>query len=325
MASKAGFVALVGRPNVGKSTLLNQLLGEKIAIATPRPQTTRNRILGVKNLPSAQLVLVDTPGLHRPSGRGRTRLNQFMVGEALAALQDVDAVCVLAECPERAEALKLAERFRLDAGNQYVLEELKAVGKPAVLVLNKVDLLGNKRLLLPLLLGYGQLYPWSAIVPVSALKGDGLEALLHELERILPEGKALYPEEMLTDRAERWLGAELVREQVFLLTKQEVPYSAAVTIDSWQERGLGPRRRTGAPEAPKVSVMVEATIHVEKEAHKRIVVGEGGRMIREIGSRARHEIAKLLAVPVHLKLFVRVDEGWTDQDRALRELGYGEE
>jgi GTP-binding protein Era len=310
-AFKAGFVALVGRPNVGKSTLLNHLLGEKIAIATPRPQTTRNRILGVKNLPSAQLVLVDTPGLHRPTGRGRTRLNQFMVGEALAALQEVDIVCVLVECPEKAEAKKLAERFRLDAGNQYVIDEIKAANKPAVLAVNKVDLLSDKRLLLPILDGYARAHDWSALIPISAQKGSGVEQLSDELVRLLPEGKALYPEEMLTDRAERWLGAEFVREQVFLLTKQEVPYSAAVSIDTWEERGK--------------DVMVQATIHVEKEAHKRIVVGEGGRMIREIGSRARHEISKLLAVPVHLKLFVRVDQDWTDQDRVLRELGYGEE
>jgi GTP-binding protein Era len=311
MAFSAGFVALVGRPNVGKSTLLNQILGEKIAITTPRPQTTRNRILGVKNLPGAQLVLVDTPGLHRPTGRGRTRLNQFMVGEALAALQQVDLVCVLVECPEKAEAKKLAERFRLDAGNQYVIDELKAANKPAVLAVNKVDLLSDKRLLLPILDGFARAHTWSALVPISAQSGNGVAQLSAELVRLLPEGDALYPEEMLTDRAERWLGAEFVREQVFLLTKQEVPYSTAISIDTWEERGK--------------DVMVQATIHVEKEAHKRIVVGEGGRMIREIGSRARHEISKLLAVPVHLKLFVRVDEGWTDQDRVLRDLGYGEE
>ncbi|HZS39902.1 MAG TPA: GTPase Era [Polyangia bacterium] len=306
----AGFVALVGRPNVGKSTLLNQILGQKIAIATPRPQTTRNRILGVKNVPGAQLVLVDTPGLHRPTGRGRSRLNQFMVGEALAALEEVDAVVLIVEAPTGAEAKKLAStRFALDAGNQFAVEELARTKKPAVLAVNKVDLLHNKQLLLPIMEGFGRVHPWAAMVPISAKSGDGVERLLAEMVKLLPAGAPLYPEEMITDRAERWLGAELVREQVFLLTKQEVPYAVAVTIDEWDERQKG-------------DVMVSATIHVEKEAQKKIVVGEGGRMVREIGSRARHEIAQLLGCPVHLKLFVRVDEGWTGDRAALRDMGY---
>ncbi|MGZ3439317.1 MAG: GTPase Era [Polyangia bacterium] len=305
---RAGFVALVGRPNVGKSTLLNHILGEKIAIATPRPQTTRNRILGVRNFPTAQLVLVDTPGLHRPKGRGRSRLNTFMVGEALAALQEVDAVCALVETPLPAE---LKKGYKIDVATEYVIGELKAVGKPAVLAINKVDTLSNKQLLLPMLEKLHAAHDWRAIVPISAKNGDGVDRLVGELAGLLPVGERLFPEEMLTDRAERWLGAEFVREQVFLLTRQEVPYSVAVSIDSWTERGK--------------DVMVEATIHVDKEAHKRIIVGEGGRMIREIGTRARQEISNLLAVPVHLKLFVRVDEGWTDNARQLRELGYGEE
>jgi GTP-binding protein Era len=312
-AFRAGFVALVGRPNVGKSTLLNQILGEKIAIVAPRPQTTRNRILGVKNLDGAQLVLVDTPGLHRPTGRGRSRLNQFMVGEALAALEEVDALVVLAECPPPAEAKKLAMHFQLDAGNRYVVEQLQRVKKPALLVVNKVDLLGDKRLLLPILEGWGRAHAWASMVPISAKSGDGVDRVVAEAAQLLPQGKALFPEEMLTDRAERWLGAELIREQVFLLTKQEVPYSVAVTVDEWQERPAGAR---------PADVVVSATVHVEKEAQKKIVVGEGGRMIREIGSRARQEIANLLGCPVHLKLFVRVDEGWTERPSSLRDMGY---
>lgn len=304
----AGFVALVGRPNVGKSTLLNKILGEKIAIATPRPQTTRNRIMGVRNLPAGQLVLVDTPGLHRPAGRGRSKLNTYMVGEALAALQEVDAVCVLFETPPSVE---LKKGWRLEAGTSYVIEQLKAVGKSAVLAINKVDTLHNKQLLLPVLEGLQKAFPWKAIVPISAKTGDGVDALVSEMTAMLPTGERIFPEEMLTDRAERWLGAEFIREQVFLLTRQEVPYSVAISIDTWTER-------------PK-DVMVEATIHVDKDAHKRMIVGEGGRMVREIGTRARQEISNLLAVPVHLKLFVRVDEGWTDSTRSLRELGYGDE
>jgi GTP-binding protein Era len=306
---RAGFVALVGRPNVGKSTLLNHILGEKIAIATPRPQTTRNRILGVRNFPGAQLVLVDTPGLHRPKGRGRSRLNTFMVGEALAALQEVDVVCALVETPASADLKKRG--YKLDVATAYVIGELKRVDKPAVLAINKVDNLSNKQLLLPMLETLHQAHPWRSIVPISAKSGDGVDRLVGELTGLLPTGERLFPEEMLTDRAERWLGAEFVREQVFLLTRQEVPYSAAVTIDTWTER--------------QKDVMIEATIHLDKVAHKRIIVGEGGRMIREIGTRARQEISNLLAVPVHLKLFVRVDEGWTDSARSLRELGYGDE
>jgi GTP-binding protein Era len=305
---RAGFIALVGRPNVGKSTLLNRVLGEKIAIASPRPQTTRNRILGVRHLPGAQLVLVDTPGLHRPSGRGRTKLNAFMVGEALAALQEVDAICLLIEAPEP----KLVEEgWKIDTATRYVIDEVKAAKKPVVLAINKVDTLRNKRLLLPVLQTLGEAHAWAAVVPISALKGDGVERLEEELAKLVPVGEPLFDEDTLTDRATRWLGAEFIREQVFLLTRQEVPYSSAVTIDTWQERGK--------------DVFVEATVHVEKEAHKRIVVGEGGRMVREIGARARHNISQLLDVPVHLKLFVRVDEGWTESARSLRELGYGEE
>ena len=241
---RAGFVALVGRPNVGKSTLLNRILGEKIAIATPRPQTTRNRIVGVRNLPAAQLVLVDTPGLHRPKGRGRSRLNTFMVGEALAALQEVDAVCAMVETPP---AIELKRGFRLDVATEYVIGELAAVGKPAVLAINKVDTLGNKQLLLPMLEALHKAHDWRAVVPISAKSGDGVDALVRELAALLPVGERLFPEEMLTDRAERWLGAELVREQVFLLTRQEVPYSVAVTIDTWQEREQGRHGRGDHP------------------------------------------------------------------------------
>jgi GTP-binding protein Era len=312
---RAGFIGLIGRPNVGKSTLLNQILGQKIAIATPRPQTTRNRILGVKNLADAQLILVDTPGLHRPSGKGRTRLNKFMVGEALQALEEVDALVLIVEAPEPAEAKALASKaFKLDAAHEFILGEIRRVEKPAVLAVNKVDTLRDKGLLLPFLDAWYKAFEWRSVVPISALAGDGIDRLQAEMVKLLPEGEPLYPEEMITDRAERWLGAEFIREQVFLLTKQEVPYSVAVSVDEWNERPAQGKR--------PADVMVAATIHVEKEAQKKIVVGEGGRMIREIGSRARHEIGKLLGCTVHLKLFVRVDEGWTGDPMHLRDLGY---
>jgi GTP-binding protein Era len=238
------------------------------------------------------------------------------VGEALAALQEVDVVCAIVECPSGADAKKLllaAEKgkLELDAGNKYVVDQIRAAKKPAILALNKVDTLSDKRLLLPLLEAFGKAHPWAEMMPISAKNGDGVERLVEALKAMLPVSAPLFPDDVLTDRAERWIGAEFIREQVFVLTRQEIPYSTAVTIETWTERTS--------------DVMVEATIHVEKEAHKRIVVGDGGRMIREIGTRARQEIANLLAVPVHLKLFVRVSAGWTESARTLRELGYGEE
>ena len=329
---RAGFVGLVGRPNVGKSTLLNQLLGEKLAIATPRPQTTRERLLGVLNRPGLQLALVDTPGLHRPRGVGRTRLNQFMVDEAKAALGSVDVLVLLVDvtpehAPQKARpahprdrkrearpapAPVLVPAVRIDPGMQAVLEEIRAANRPTILALNKVDQLRDKRQLLPLLEQYGAL-GFAAMVPISAKTGAGVPALLDELEKIVPEGAPLFDEDTLTDRAERWFVTEFVREQVFLLTKREVPYSVAVSVDEFEE-GVG---RSGGRE-----LKVAATISVEKEAHKRILVGAGGAMIREIGSRARHELGQRFDAVVHLSLFVRVDEGWTGDRRKLADFGY---
>lgn len=299
---RSGVVAIVGLPNVGKSTLLNLLLGQKIAIVSSRPQTTRNRILGVKNLPDGQLVLIDTPGLHRPHGRGRSGLNQYMVEEALRAFADVDAVLVMVDATDAKEG------YRIPQSHALLLDALAEAKKPALLAVNKIDLVGRKDLLLPMIDAWRKAHPFAALVPISALREQAVGALTDELVKLLPEGERLFPEEMVTDRAERWLAGEMVREQVFQLTREEVPYAVAVSIESFQERGK--------------DVMIDATIHVEKEAQKRILVGEGGRMVREIGSRARREIGKLLGCPVHLKLFVRVDEGWSRDARALRDLGY---
>ncbi len=313
---RAGKVALVGRPNVGKSTLLNALLGQKVAITTSRPQTTRNRILGVKNLPEGQLALVDTPGLHKPHGRGRSKLNVYMVEAALSALDEVDLVAVIVEPPPvepaRLQRGRVAPQKLIDEGTRYVFEEVKRSGKPCVLVVNKVDYYKDKKLLLPLLAQYAAIKEpaFLDVVPISARKNDNVERLAKVLVSHLPEGEALFPEEMLTDRAERFLAAEFIREQVFLATRQEVPHSVAVSIDSFTER----------PE--KNDVVIEATIHVEKLAQKKIVVGDGGQQIRDIGTKARAEIGKLLDCPVHLSLFVRVDEDWTEDPGMLVELGY---
>ena len=269
----------------------------------------------MKNLEGAQMVLVDTPGLHRPSGHARSQLNQFMVEEALAAIADVDAILLLVEAPAPEEAKKIAKGgYRLPPPTRFVLDTLASANKPAVLAVNKIDLLHNKQLMLPVMEAWGKAHPFKALVPISAVKGTGTDALLKELVALLPEGERLFPEEMLTDRAERWIAAEMIREQVFLLTREEVPYSVAVTIDTWEER-----EEKGKHEA---NVMIEATVHVEKEPQKRILVGEGGRMVREIGTRARNEIGQLLDCEVHLKLFVRVDPEWTQNRSGLLKMGY---
>ena len=335
-AERAGFVALIGRPNVGKSTLMNRILGEKLAIVSPKPQTTRTRLLGIKNLPGVQLALVDTPGMHRPDGRGRTLLNRYMVDEALTALANVDVVLLVTDLdPQRVD--KAAPRDRppgstaapvdeavqavralLHPADRYVVQQLAACGKPLVLAINKVDLLRDKQLLLPLIAEWSKLQNFRAIVPICAERGDGVELLLQELCAAVPAGEALFPADMLTDRAERFLVAELVREQVFVASRQELPYAVAVTIDSWEER-IAP---TGHRAGDRIGVIIEATIHVEKANQKKIVVGEGGHMIRDLGAAARREISELLGCGVHLALFVRVDEEWTATPAGLRSMGY---
>ena len=285
--TRAGFCAIIGRPNVGKSTLLNRFLGEKLAVVTPKPQTTRNRILGVKNRPGAQLVFVDTPGIHK----AKSSLNRYMNEQALAAAGECDVVLLLVEAPRGA-----ARSFDPGEGNRHIIDKLAEIRRPKVLG--------------PLLDGYARLHRWDEIVPLSAQTGDGVDLLEDAVARRLPVSPPLFPEEMLTDRAERFLAAELIREQAFLLLKEEIPYSLAVTIESFQER------------AAKKDVVIEANIHIERDSQKKIVVGEGGKMIKEIGTRARAEIGRLLQCPVHLKLFVKVSPDWTKTDGALRRLGY---
>lgn len=342
VGARAGFVALVGRPNVGKSTLLNRILGEKLAIVSPKPQTTRTRLLGIKNLPEAQLALVDTPGLHRPDGRGRTMLNRYMVDEAQTALASVDVVLLVTDLdPQRIDQIEQQEpapapapgtktvsaapdkavqavRALLHPADRYLIEQLGQSGKPLILAINKVDLLRDKQLLLPLIAEWSTLHGFRAIVPICAERGDGVDNLLAELCAAVPAGEALFPPDMLTDRAERFLVAELVREQVFVAARQELPYSVAVTIDEWEERVAPTGHRAGE----RIGVTISATVHVEKANQKKIVVGEGGRMIRDIGTAARLAIGELLGCGVHLSLFVRVDEQWTASTAGLRKMGY---
>ncbi|HTA19357.1 MAG TPA: GTPase Era [Polyangia bacterium] len=295
----AGTVAILGRPNVGKSTLLNALVGEKLAIVTPKPQTTRNRIVGVWNGPAGQIVFVDTPGVHAD----RKALNRFMVQEAMGTIESADAALLVIDASDR----------RPGNEEKEILRELKAARKPIVLALNKVDRVKDKGALLPLLAEWEQTSKFEALVPISALRNKNLAPIVSELVKLLPQGEPLYGPEMLTDRTERFLAAELVREQIFLMTRQELPYAVAIDIESWEER----TRPDGTTD-----VVITAAILVERDSQKAIAVGKGGSMIREVGTKARAEITALLGRPAHLKLEVKVDPEWTTSPEALQRLGY---
>lgn len=293
---RAGFVAIVGAPNVGKSTFLNEVLGFKLAITSDKPQTTRHRLLGVHNQPGLQAVFIDTPGLHQ----ARRALNRRMVDTALAALKDVDAVLFMAE----ASAKGLAQ-------GKEVAQILAQGSKPVVLALNKIDLIRDKSALLPLLEQASAWGDWAACVPVSAQTGDGAELVLKELMALLPQGEPLFPEDVITDLSERFLVGELIREKVFRLTGQEVPYSTAVTVDQFLE-----------PENDSRPIAISATIHVERDSQKGIVIGKRGAMIKRIGSEARQDMETLLGHAVFLDLFVRVEPKWSRSDKGLGKLGY---
>ena len=291
---RSGFVSLIGRPNVGKSTLLNKILGQKIAITSNKPQTTRNRILGIHNLPDGQVMFLDTPGIHKPQGK----LNRFMVDQAIAATSDVDLAFFLVE------ATSLP-----GGGDEYALNILKKSAVPVVLVINKIDLVEPPQLL-RLIEAFSQKHEFHAVVPLSAKTGNGIDRLLKEIEPFLSEGPRYFPEEMITDLPERFIVAEMVREKVMRRTREEIPYGVAVQIETFTEK----------PE--KNLVVIQAMIHVERESHKRILVGHRGQMIRDLGQDARKEIERFLGTRVFLELFVRVDENWSQSERMLRELGY---
>lgn len=290
---RCGVVAIAGRPNVGKSTLLNQVLGTKIAIVTPKPQTTRDRILGILTLPDAQVLFHDTPGIHVPS----KALNRRMVRLAEEALADADLVLLVTDAHDPATCLE---------EEALVLDRVQGAGRPTLLVLNKIDL-RRKSDLLPCMDRWRSA-GFEDQVPVSALTGDGVDRLIEEVRKRLPVGPPLYPEDDLSDRPVRYLASEVLREKVFLSTRQEIPYSIAVTIDQFQE-----------PEPPR-AIQIDATIHVEKESQKPIVIGRNGAMLKRIGTAARQELEAILGRSVMLRIFVRVDEDWTRSDRLVRSL-----
>lgn len=294
---RSGVVAIIGPPNAGKSTLLNHFLGQKIAIVTPKPQTTRNRILGVLTGESYQILLLDTPGLHKP----RELLNREMVRVALDTLAEADIVLFLADS-QLTSTEKLAK-----LGDEFA-EYLRQAHCPIILALNKIDQL-DKSQLLPLIEWYTNFHPFAAVVPISALRGTGTDLLVEELVRLLPEGPRYYPDDIPTDATQRFIAAEIIREKVFLLTREEVPYSTAVMIDSFQESA------EGRP------VVIHATILVEQPSQKGIIIGQQGRMLAEIRRQAVPEIAEMLDNRVTLRLWVKVKKKWTRNEQVLRELG----
>lgn len=291
---RSGFVALIGRPNVGKSTLLNSVLGEKIVITSDKPQTTRNRIQGIHNLPDAQLIFIDTPGIHRAT----SRLNKSMVDQALAAITEVDLILLLVEAHRPP-----GERERELVGL------LGGVRVPVMLVLNKIDLV-DKAVLLERIAAYRELYPFREIVPVSAERGEGVERLVALVRDGLPEGPVYFPDDIITDVPERFIAAEIIREKVFRLTRDEIPFSTAVEVDSFKERQDGSL------------VSIAATITVERDSQKGIVIGRRGAMLKRIGMDARQELERFLNSKVFLELFVRVRKDWSEDPKQLKDFGY---
>ena len=302
---KSGFVSFLGRPNAGKSTLLNRIVGHKLAIVSDKPQTTRNRIVGVKNYPpapgeanaaeqvaGAQVVFVDTPGVHKPTHR----LNVRMVDAAVEAMREVDVVCVVVDVSVKA-----------GPGDRYLVSLLKDVKTPTLLALNKVDLVAKPRLL-PIIDRYSQEHSFAEIVPISAADGTNVDVLERLFIDQLPEGEPLYPADYITDQPERFMVSEIVREQVLQWTHDELPFSTAVVIDQFDESDAS-------------LVKIYCTILVDRESQKPIVVGRGGTMIRDIGTAARAELVKYLGRKVYLDLHVKVKSEWRDDERVLDELG----
>lgn len=292
----AGFVAMVGRPNVGKSTLTNSLIGEKIAIMSDRPQTTRNRIMCIVNTDNAQIMFLDTPGIHKP----QHKLGEYMVRTAEDTLQEVDVILFIVDVTEKR-----------GAGEEYILELLRKVKTPVILVCNKIDKLQDKSKLFKIMEDYSKQYNFAAIVPVSALNDGEFPGLVQEITKHLPEGPAYYPDDMITDQPERVIAAEMIREKVLRLTRDEVPHAIAVEVEEFKERD-------------DENVYIRATIFVERDSQKGIIIGAKGSLLKKIGQQARADLEKLLYCKVYLDLWVKVKADWRNQDKSLRQFGYKE-
>ncbi|GCD81803.1 GTPase Era [Parageobacillus thermoglucosidasius] len=294
---KSGFVSIVGRPNVGKSTFLNRVIGQKIAIMSDKPQTTRNKIQGVYTTDDAQIIFIDTPGMHKP----KHKLGDFMMKVALNALKEVDLILFMINAEEG-----------FGRGDAYIIERLKEVNTPVFLVINKIDLV-HPNDLLPLIDRYKELYPFAEIIPISALQGNNIETLVEQIKKYLPEGPQYYPPDQVTDHPERFIIAELIREKALHLTREEVPHSIAVVVETIERR------------EDSDTVYVGAVIIVERDSQKGIIIGKQGRMLKEIGQRARVDIEALLGSKVFLELWVKVQKDWRNRLAQLRDFGFREE
>jgi GTPase len=289
---KSGFVSIVGRPNVGKSTLLNRIIGEKIVITSDKPQTTRNRIQGIHNVDNGQIVFIDTPGIHVSN----SRLNKSMVDVAMSAISGVDVLLLVVDSTAAVD-------------EKLVKDILTNVKTPVILGLNKVDLLSDKRQLLDKIAAWSTLHPFREIIPFSAGDGDGVEHLVEMITTYLPEGPQLFPDDILTDMPEKFIVAEMIREKIFRLTRDEIPYSTAVIVESFTERENG-------------VIAITAAISLERATQKGIVIGKRGEMLKKIGTQARYDIERLLGTRVFLELFVKIEENWSERTSKLREFGY---
>ena len=293
-AFKSGFVTIAGPPNAGKSTLLNRFLGEKISITSKKPQTTRNRILGVLHRPAAQLIFYDTPGVFE----AKDRLNIRIVDEALSAVGDADLILVVVDA---AYADPNAERF--------LIKRIQRQTRPVILALNKIDRI-EKPVLLSLIDKWSGIHAFEAVVPICAKDGTQIEELIKAMEDVLPQGPPYFPEDTLTDVPERFIVAELIREQVFRLTGEEIPYATAVTVESFKEEKNGRL------------IIINANIHIERDSQKGIIIGKNGSKLKQIGTRSREQIQRLLGAKVYLKLFVKIQKNWRKDTKAIRRFGY---
>lgn len=290
---KSGFVAIIGRPNVGKSTLLNQVIGQKIAIMSDKPQTTRNKIQGVYTKEDMQIVFLDTPGIHKP----KSKLGSYMMKVAENTFREVDAILFLVDVAEG-----------IGGGDRFIIELLKNVKTPVLLVLNKIDQV-HPEALLPVIVAYKDLYEFAEIVPISALQGNNVNTLLEQIGKYLPEGPQYYPADQVTDYPEQFICAELIREKILHLTREEIPHSIAVAIESMkvEENGL---------------VSIGAVIFVERDSQKGIIIGKQGAMLKEVGKQARRDIETLLGSKIFLELWVKVNKDWRNREHVLKDLGF---
>ncbi|WP_127496391.1 GTPase Era [Paenibacillus glycanilyticus] len=290
---RSGFVAIIGRPNVGKSTLMNHLIGQKIAIMSDKPQTTRNKIHGVYTTDTSQIVFLDTPGIHKP----QSKLGDYMMKTAEGALKEVEAVLFLIDVADG-----------LGGGDRFIIEQLKKVDTPVLLVMNKIDKVQPEKLL-EIITQYKDLYPFAEIVPISALQGNNVETLLTQIQKYLPEGPQYYPADQVTDHPEQFVCAELIREKILHMTREEIPHSIAVGIEDMrvQENGV---------------VYIGAVIFVERDSQKGIIIGKKGALLKEVGKQARRDIEALLGSRTFLELWVKVKKDWRNQERVLKDFGF---